>query len=220
MDGPMVNGYCDEEQEKEFCEAKNVIEPLWTWTPTEAPSNLVYYNSDYFSEWRNSLLQCFLKGGRMHWLPLDQNGQEVKGEYRFFCADIIRIRDVLKTPDGRIFLCSSNKEIHKPFSYPGDDKLIEVTNLNKEKNYKFDFSVNAKMKTFNIKSKTFFPKGSLAIVDHIGNELIAQSIKSKTQALTCKWWPTKKGYYFIKIKLDNGTNIQKRFIYEPDMQEI
>ncbi len=212
---PKVLGYCDTEEEKEYCATHKVNEPLWAWTPTEAPSSIAYYGSDYFPEWKNSLLQCFLKGGRMHWLPLTEDGRTALDEYRFFCADIIRIRDVLITPDGRVFLTSSNMEVHKPPSFPEDDKVFEVINLNKEGELKLQFTANDQEKSFEITSSSNLMEGEVSIVNYIGTPQVTERVDENSKSAKLNWWPEEAGYYFIKIKLIDGRNIQKRFTYEP-----
>ncbi|MBK8566520.1 MAG: PQQ-dependent sugar dehydrogenase [Saprospiraceae bacterium] len=132
---PKVQGKCDLRSEQRFCEANQVVEPAIAWTPTVAPCALEYYDHPAIPEWRNSLMQVFLKKGkgklgqRMTVFKLDESGQRILTQQDFFNNSFGRLRDVLIAPDGRIFLCTSNMEISgngKKAIRPGDDKIIEV----------------------------------------------------------------------------------------------
>jgi len=132
---PKVQGMCDLRSEQRFCEANQVVEPVISWTPTVAPCALEYYDHPAIPEWRNSLMQVFLKKGkgklgqRMTVFKLDETGTKIIGQQDFFNNTFGRLRDVLIAPDGRIFLCTSNMEVSgngKKAVRPGDDKIIEV----------------------------------------------------------------------------------------------
>ncbi|KXJ04904.1 Soluble aldose sugar dehydrogenase YliI, partial [Exaiptasia diaphana] len=124
---PKVNGYCDLASEKYFCEQKNVIEPIWAFTPTAAPSGLTYYDRDYFPELNNHLLQCFLKGRALCALELSDDGKTVESLSNYFENDFYRLRDVEVAQDGSLYLSTSNLERTNPPAKPNDDKIIHVT---------------------------------------------------------------------------------------------
>lgn len=124
---PKVNGYCDLASEKYFCEQNNVIEPIWAFTPTAAPSGLTYYDRDYFPELNNHLLQCFLKGRALGALQLSDDGKTVEGLSNYFENDFYRLRDVEVAHDGSLYLATSNLERTNPPAKPNDDKIIHVT---------------------------------------------------------------------------------------------
>ncbi|MEO1516727.1 MAG: PQQ-dependent sugar dehydrogenase [Bacteroidota bacterium] len=132
---PKVHGYCDLTSEKSYCKKNNVVQPLIAWTPTHAPAGLDYYDHPAIPEWRNSLLQVFLKGDatrrgvRLKVLKLNKEGDKL-ANYRDFLIDSFgRLRDVLVAPDGRIFLCTSNRETNGNAGLverPEDDLIIEL----------------------------------------------------------------------------------------------
>lgn len=130
---PIVQGFCDLPSEQNFCNSANVIEPLIEWTPTRAPSGLAYYNHDAIPEWKGSLIQCFLKaspiGQRMKQIRLNDQGNEVVEIKDLFVNTYGRIRDVLVSPDGRVFICTSNQEKNgEKVRKIDDDKIIEIRN--------------------------------------------------------------------------------------------
>lgn len=130
---PKVQGFCDLPSEQQVCDSANIAEPLVAWTPTLAPGGLAYYNHDAIPEWKNSLLQCFLKsyniGQRMHQIQLSEDGLSVVETNEFFINTFGRIRDVEILQDGRVLLSTSNRETNgnniRKFD---DDKIIEIRN--------------------------------------------------------------------------------------------
>ena len=54
---PEVQGFCNTTSEIQFCQDSNVVEPLFAWTTTIAPSDMVYYQNPLFPEWNNKLLK-------------------------------------------------------------------------------------------------------------------------------------------------------------------
>lgn len=120
---PDVEGFCDLDREKKYCEDHSVIEPLYAWTPTIAPSGLTYYGHDAIPEWKNSLLLGTLKGQSLRVLHLDRTATHIEKQQIFFQQTIGRIRDVAVSTNGTIFLCTSNLDWHpghQPWMY---DKL-------------------------------------------------------------------------------------------------
>ncbi len=133
---PVVQGYCNLASEKAFCDSNDVVEPLRTWTPAWAPGGLAYYDHPAIPEWRNSLLQVFLKasdgalyGQRMEVLRLDESGEEIVGVKEYFRLTYGRLRSVLVAPDGRVFITTSNRETNgSQVVQADDDKIIEIRN--------------------------------------------------------------------------------------------
>lgn len=132
---PEVEGFCDNPSEAGFCDEQTVKEPLMVWTPTDAPAGLGYFDHPSIPEWQNSLIQCFLKANRISVIRLSEDGREVLEELEFLEGQFGRLRDVLITPNGRVFLSSSNQETNgngDPFVKPDDDKIIELVNTDYE----------------------------------------------------------------------------------------
>ncbi|SEA60582.1 PQQ-dependent sugar dehydrogenase [Pedobacter hartonius] len=115
---PNIEGFCNTTTEKAFCALNEVTEPMMAWTPTIAPSGLIYYDSDYLPQWKNSLLMVTLKGTKLVQLKLDETGDKVTGSQDFFLNQFGRLRAVCQSPDGKVYLATSNGV---------DDKIIEVS---------------------------------------------------------------------------------------------
>jgi glucose/arabinose dehydrogenase len=115
---PNVEGRCNEAGEKDFCNQNKVKEPISSWTPTEAVCGLDYYDKDAISQWKNSLLLCTLKGSMLIQLKLSSDKKSISSGAEFFQGEFGRLRDLCISPDGKVYLCTSN----------GNDKIVEIRN--------------------------------------------------------------------------------------------
>ncbi len=123
---PTVMGYCNSPTEQAFCQANAVVEPIAAWTPTIAPCGLDYYASDRIQGWQNSLLLTTLKAARLVVLRLDSTRRRVIDEQHVLIGEIGRLRDVCVSPDGRVFVATSNRD-GRGTPRSGDDRIVEVT---------------------------------------------------------------------------------------------
>jgi len=114
---PNVEGFCDKSGEQGFCTTNNVVEPLMAWTPTIATSGLSYYNSDLIPQFKNSLLLLSLKASKFTQLKLNAAGDKITGSKDFFVNEFGRLRAICQSPDGKIYIGSSNGS---------NDKIIEI----------------------------------------------------------------------------------------------
>ncbi len=132
---PRVQGFCDLRSEQRYCRDMQVIEPIIAWTPTVAPCALEYYDHPAIPEWRHALFQVFLKKGngktgqRLAVMHLGETGDTILRTTEYFTNTFGRLRDVLFSPDGRVFFCTSNREVSgngRKALRPDDDKIIEL----------------------------------------------------------------------------------------------
>lgn len=125
---PRVEGYCDQPKEKLFCDSVKVTPPLRAWTPVIAPAGLDYYGSTKIPEWTNSLLQVTLKDSDLRVLKLDPTGRKVLEETIYFDKKYGRIRDVCVSPEGDVYLSTSNRDWNPGVGFPveGDDRIIRI----------------------------------------------------------------------------------------------
>lgn len=116
---PTVEGLCDESGEQNFCTTNNVKQPLKVWTPTLAVCGLDYYNKDLIPQWKNSLLMCTLKASRLVQLKLNDANNQITETKEFFDRDYGRLRDLCISPDGKVYICTSNGG--------GNDRIVEIS---------------------------------------------------------------------------------------------
>lgn len=77
-------------------------QPVYHWTPSIAPSGMVFYSGDRFPNWRGDLLNGALKLQHLNRLVMERG--EVQDEIRLLESLHHRIRDVRQGPDGYVYL--------------------------------------------------------------------------------------------------------------------
>jgi glucose/arabinose dehydrogenase len=115
---PNVNGLCDG-LELNFCTNNNVKEPIFSsGSGTLAYCGLDYYNNARIPQWQNSLLLVTLKDQSLRQLKLSNDGLTVVSSKPYFKNLFGRLRDVCISPEGRVYICTSNGNVA--------DKIIEI----------------------------------------------------------------------------------------------
>jgi glucose/arabinose dehydrogenase len=125
---PDVHGACDGDagpNEKAFCQANNVVEPLASWTPTIAPTGLAYYDATLIPDWRGSLLFTTLKGSALHRMQLAADGRSIVAQSTLLDGQYGRLRDVLVAPDGSVYVGTSNRD-GRGSPRTGDDRILRL----------------------------------------------------------------------------------------------
>ncbi len=132
-----VEGFCDTENELSYCDSTDITEPIYAWTPTIAPAGLDYYDHDVIPEWKNSLLLTTLKGRSLQLLKLNNEGQRIIDEQFYLQKRFGRFRDLCISPQGDIYLITSNTDWHidrNPWMYSnvpadGNDRVVKLSPL-------------------------------------------------------------------------------------------
>jgi len=89
---------------------------ILTW----APSGLLYYDSDKIPEWNGKFLVATLRGQHVMVLDLDLENGVVNSVEKIFQDEYGRIRGLVQSPDGDVFVLTSNGD---------NDKILRVTTL-------------------------------------------------------------------------------------------
>ena len=177
---PQVEGYCDSPYEQDYCLENGVVEPLITWSPTIAPAGIEYYPHEAIPEWRNSLLLTSLKGRTLRVLKLDERGETIIDEQLFLQRVFGRFRDICVSPNGEIYLITSNTDWHpKRMAWmydkvplEGDDRIIKLSPLNGD----FQNTKNLLVLTQDSVQLPLFPENFKlqADIEHPGAQLYMQ----------------------------------------------
>lgn len=104
---PEVKGTIDTPNEETFAVTTETIESIFNWTPTIAPSDLIYYTSNRIPEWTNKFLLTVLKDQKVIALTLSTDGNTITKEEIFFEEQFGRLRDIAVSPEGRIFIATN-----------------------------------------------------------------------------------------------------------------
>lgn len=84
--------------------------PIYYWLPSIAPSGMAFVSSDRYPDWKGHLVVGSLKFQYLELVKL--KGNEVI-ERQKIAADIGRIRNVMQSPDGYIYIAVEGKGIFK-----------------------------------------------------------------------------------------------------------
>lgn len=121
---PFVSGVCPPNQQAD-CIEQNFADPILAWTPPIAPAGMAYYNSDFFPEWKNSLLLASLREEALVWVKLDSTSKTIQEQKIYLKEELGRIRSVMVNPEGHVFIATSNRD-SRGIPRAGDDKIIGV----------------------------------------------------------------------------------------------
>ncbi len=207
---PDVNGFCDTPGEQDFCETWNVKEPMIAWTPTIAPSDIIYYQDGMIPEWTGSILLTVLKNKRVVELELSDDGQEITGENHYFVDFWGRLRDICAGPDGEIYLATSGESWsnNEPFTHSiirlstgsstGDDNLHANHH---------QVRVVEKNQTLILKTDPQLLNSNWYILDLQGRLLDTGEVTTSNMTISHNFGP---GIYMINIS-GNDLNLTKKF---------
>ncbi len=187
-----------------------MFEPIAAWTPTLAVAGADFYPHLAIPEWQNSVLVTSLKAGRLTALKLTEDGRSVLKEESYFNGWFGRMRDICISPDGRVFLATSNRD-GRGTVRDGDDRIVEIsaastTNLSGLKTiptltaYPNPLSGNELSIQYTISSEA-----ELIIYNQLGAELSREKL-SPNQNQSSLTLPETSGIYFIKIQNKDGVS--------------
>lgn len=85
-----------------------MVQPIYKWVPSIAPSGMAFVSGSQFPQWQGDLLVGALRGQLLVRLVLD--GEKVLREERLLQGRAGRIRDVRMGPDGLVYLLSDGPD--------------------------------------------------------------------------------------------------------------
>jgi len=123
---PDVAGYCNTPPEIAFCQTNNVVEPIAAWTPTIAPSDIIWYSHPAIPEFKDKLLMTVLKDKSLIAFTFNAKGDAVTAQNEYFRDDFGRLRDICISPDGKIYIATNGNSWtnNNPFTH----SIIELSN--------------------------------------------------------------------------------------------
>lgn len=87
--------------------AQGYEEPIYHWTPSIAPSGMVFYTGDVFPKWKGNLFVGALAGRYLARLELD--GTKITKEEKLLADLDYRIRDVEQGSDGYLYILTDEE---------------------------------------------------------------------------------------------------------------
>ena len=201
---PNVMGFCDGFSEQAFCDENNVVEPLVNWTPTIAPSDIIWYDHPSIPEFQNTLLMTVLKDKMLVRFEFSEDGTQVINQTEFFNYEWGRLRDICVSPDGKIYLATNGS------SWPSQppNEIIELSNANFNTSSINNFSLSNNIKVIKTGGKINIesPKCNVSIFDSTG-KLIFQEKNHKNSSISIKHLST--GLYNILFTNNSESKVVK-----------
>ena len=203
---PTVTGYCDSPPEVNFCNNNNVVEPIATWTPTIAPSDIIWYNHPAIPEFNNRLLMTVLKDKELLVFNFNAAGDSVISERSYLGNAFGRLRDICISPSGKIYLATNGASWSN--SQPFTHSIVELSNnsfttsaqnLSTKNEVKVWPNPIAVGQSLNLE----LPKGEtarIALFDLLGHNVLAQTVKGTEQIPLS----LSKGIYIWKVNFEHG----------------
>ena len=203
---PLVGGYKEAANEAIYNQY-NIKEPILAFTPTIAPAGVDYYGGNLYPSLTNSLLVSTLKDKAIHIFSLNQNQDSVIDSKRLDVAPLGRIRDILVSPDGRVFASTSNRDLYgEPNT--NDDLIVEVfeslftsVSTKLERNFKVALFSNSLIFNSDIHGKINF-----SIYDLTG-KLVFNDFAMPEETISLK--NLNAGLFILKATQNNSSLVQK-----------
>ena len=81
-------------------------EPVWSWLQTVAPTGLHFYSGNEFAAWNGNLLIGGLSRGSLWRMVIE--GEKIKTAEELFTDDRLRIRKVVQSPMGKLYILTDD----------------------------------------------------------------------------------------------------------------
>ncbi|MGC9341191.1 MAG: PQQ-dependent sugar dehydrogenase [Bacteroidales bacterium] len=199
---PNVQGFCDGVSESTFCNTYNVVEPLMAWTPTLAVAGIDYYGNVAIPDWEHSILMTNLKASRLVMMKLSEDGTSIVDDEEYFNGWWGRLRDVCVSPDGRVFIASSNRDGRGSIR-SGDDRIIELraetaTSTWNESTQSVIYPNPVSDGVLNLRNNWTSDQIIINIFDNSGRKLRGEKVNTTGNEIRIKM-DYRPGIYFIEI---------------------
>jgi glucose/arabinose dehydrogenase len=108
---------------------RGVVRPIAVWSPAIAPGGIAFYTGTEFP-WRDNAFVAALRGRSLVRLvlepaPAERTRWRITSSESLFAGRVGRIRAVAMSPDGHLYLTTSNRD-GRGTPAPGDDLLLRV----------------------------------------------------------------------------------------------
>lgn len=208
---PQVLGFCDAAS-AQVCQDLNVKEPSEIWSsPPIAPAGIAYYGSGGNSAWENSLLMASLRGQNLIRLILSADGTEITATETYLDGTLGRLRDVAVSPLGRVFVCTSNRDIlGQPIT--GDDRVVELKLLPLSIKNELELEVGLESlnsDTWKISLPSGFSGGRLNVYEISGRLVRQQKLKPGAKFSSISLSGMTSGIFVLQIESPSGYWTQK-----------
>lgn len=210
---PRVHGFCDSPPENAYCDTTDVEEPLAAWTPTIAPSDIIWYDHPSIPELKDKLLMTVLKDKSLIAFEFDASGKSVVSQSKYFKGELNRLRDICVAPNGNIYLATNGAKWanENPFTHTivelRNKSFVSVPELEQGKMIVTGSNRLVVGESFKVQLQAG-QKGSFYLRDVLGRTVQTSELNAHNYIRL----DTKPGIYIWTVRLDNGAEKQGKLI--------
>ncbi len=214
---PNVEGFCDQSFEENFCNENTIQEPLIAWTPTIAPSDLIYYSNADFPEWNNKFIMTVLKNKQVIAIELDATEENVLSQTQYLNNQFGRLRDICIGSENEIYIATNGSSWSNidPFTHNIIRLKVKmaspVQNIASLDEVSLEIFPNPIQNEAQISCNTTFDK--IMIYDNLGR-LVYDYQFENTMQKNIELDTLSSGIYFCNIQLDNQFIATQKIIIE------
>jgi len=210
---PNVEGFCDLTSEQSFCNANNVKEPLTVWTPTIAPSDLLWYENPNFPELDGKMLMTVLKDKKLIALELSPDGTQYISQTHYLTNQFGRIRDICVGADKEIYLATNGNSWSN--TTPNTHSIIRLkvttsVSLNEDIESKMKIYPNPTDDFLNVCITAHNLNSSAEVTDFSGR--LIKSFKMESLNSSIDLSGLAKGTYYLKLTSEEGIKAVATFV--------
>jgi glucose/arabinose dehydrogenase len=210
---PNVEGFCDLAGEQTFCAANNVMEPLAVWTPTIAPSDMIWYENPEFPEFDGKILMTVLKDKKIVAIELNTDGTQYVSEAHYLTNQFGRLRDICEGADKELYLATNGASWSN--TNPNTHSIIRlrvknnagIANVNKGT---LKIYPNPVADHFTLEVSESLIGGSYLIQDISGRTVARGEIQSLSQQISAE--QLEKGIYEVTVVVNQEKIVTKKIV--------
>ncbi|MEO6639524.1 MAG: PQQ-dependent sugar dehydrogenase [Ginsengibacter sp.] len=103
---------------------EGMVTPLFQYTPSIGPSEIVFYNANAFPRWKGKLLLASLRGESIALIEL--SGKKIASQQYIVHHEYGRIRALAVGPDGYLYFSTSQNDPPEGAPKPGYDMILRL----------------------------------------------------------------------------------------------
>lgn len=210
---PHVEGFCDFPGEQVFCLDNDVLEPLAVWTPTIAPSDMIWYDNPQFPEFDGKILMAVLKDKMIVAIELSQDGTEYVNENHYLINQFGRLRDICEGADRDLYLATNGASWSN--TNPNTHSIIRLrvkntTGINKEKLGSLKIYPNPVADNLTLEVTESLIGGVYYIHDISGRLILKGAVVTGSQIINTE--QLDKGIYELTVFFDKNSRLTSKLV--------
>ncbi len=210
---PNVEGFCDLSGEQTFCLANNVKEPLTVWTPTIAPSDMIWYENSNFPELDGKMLMTVLKDKKLIALELSTDGTQYISENHYLTNQFGRLRDICVGQEKEIYLATNGSSWSN--TNPNTHSIIRLkvssaAGMYEENSIKLNVYPNPTVDFLFVQMDKNQENIFAEITDYCGRTVASFNLENLNTPISVI--KLEKGSYHLKLITSEGIQAMTRFI--------